>query len=388
MSKRLIYMQDEILKNQIFLDHSLSWRAKGIYSQLLFLTDDEEWSPSTDGLSCQAKEGKSAFHTALRELEETGYLIRTRRRNEEGLFGSVENNLWVLLDHPGLYNEAVRFIEGKGYVICSKRKSTENINRPVEVATEEEKPKPHQDFSDLYALCNLHSEEDCRFFDELMTIDGVGARIAVNVVCANGITWLKKTIEEGDTAALIEIHGVGDDIAEKMIQKFGGSKRKSVSCVECGGETPHDVDDTTKDDGDVQDLSETDDYTLLDILMGINGMTELTAKRLLHAIDIHDLRRYVVSDNVAAISNKAFITKTLAKTVVARLKDFEGELFLEEDELIGAPPPEELPDAPLVVEDAATDVADAFDVSERENSFIKPDQLSCSVAGWENLSIR
>lgn len=68
-------------------DRSLSFRAKGV---LVWLLDkpDGWWFDSVQ-LAKEAKEGRDAIRTALKELETGGYLVRTRERDAEGKWVTV-----------------------------------------------------------------------------------------------------------------------------------------------------------------------------------------------------------------------------------------------------------------------------------------------------------
>lgn len=62
------------MANYHFYDKSLSWKAKGILSNMLSLPDT--WDYSLAGLVTLANDGMDSTRTAIKELEEHGYLIR------------------------------------------------------------------------------------------------------------------------------------------------------------------------------------------------------------------------------------------------------------------------------------------------------------------------
>ena len=62
------------MANYHFYDKTLSWKAKGILSNMLSLPDD--WDYSLAGLATLSSDGMSATRSAIKELEEHGYLIR------------------------------------------------------------------------------------------------------------------------------------------------------------------------------------------------------------------------------------------------------------------------------------------------------------------------
>ena len=75
------------MSNYHFRDKELSLRAKGLLSQMLSLPED--WDYSIEGLATLNKEGVKAIRSTLQELEDRGYLIRTRVNDEKGHFAYV-----------------------------------------------------------------------------------------------------------------------------------------------------------------------------------------------------------------------------------------------------------------------------------------------------------
>lgn len=63
-----------ILSNHHFKDYCLSWKAKGLLSNMLSLPED--WDYSAKGLSKLSSDGIDSTRSGLKELEEKGYLFR------------------------------------------------------------------------------------------------------------------------------------------------------------------------------------------------------------------------------------------------------------------------------------------------------------------------
>lgn len=76
-----------VINNTVLEDERLSWRARGIAAYLLSKPDD--WEINSDYLWKQGTEGRDAVRSAMKELEECGYLVREKRRNEDGTFNTV-----------------------------------------------------------------------------------------------------------------------------------------------------------------------------------------------------------------------------------------------------------------------------------------------------------
>lgn len=63
-----------MLSNHLFKDYSLTWKAKGMLSNMLSLPED--WDYSAKGLSKLTSDGIESTRSGLKELEEHGYLAR------------------------------------------------------------------------------------------------------------------------------------------------------------------------------------------------------------------------------------------------------------------------------------------------------------------------
>ena len=98
MSNKLHFKIDRdftIVPNTIMKDKRLSWRAKGIFIQIMSLP--EGWDFSIAGLASLAKEGTKATNTGIHELVEAGYLEWIKGRTATNQF-CVEVN--VILPDP------------------------------------------------------------------------------------------------------------------------------------------------------------------------------------------------------------------------------------------------------------------------------------------------
>lgn len=76
-----------VMSNYHFKDKNLSLKAKGLLSQMLSLPED--WDYSIEGLASINKEGVKAIRAGLQELEELGYLKRTRVNDSNGRFDYI-----------------------------------------------------------------------------------------------------------------------------------------------------------------------------------------------------------------------------------------------------------------------------------------------------------
>ena len=71
-----------VMSNHHLRNKNLSLKAKGLLSQMLSLPDD--WDYTLKGLAAINKESVDAIRTAIWELEDTGYVVRTRVRDDRG----------------------------------------------------------------------------------------------------------------------------------------------------------------------------------------------------------------------------------------------------------------------------------------------------------------
>ena len=84
-----------VMSNHHLKNRMLSLKAKGLLSIMLSLPD--EWDYTLRGLAAISKEGIDAIRQAILELEEAGYIVRTRDRNDKGQLSGTE---YVIYEHP------------------------------------------------------------------------------------------------------------------------------------------------------------------------------------------------------------------------------------------------------------------------------------------------
>ena len=84
-----------VMSNHHLRDTELSLKAKGLLSMMLSLP--EEWNYTTRGLAAICKEGADCIGSALRELEQAGYIVRSRIRDSKGKIVDVE---YIIYETP------------------------------------------------------------------------------------------------------------------------------------------------------------------------------------------------------------------------------------------------------------------------------------------------
>lgn len=84
-----------VMSNYHLKDKNLSLKAVGLMSWMLSLPDN--WDYSIAGITaCRKREGKDAVRSALKELEDAGYLIRDTKRDANGRFSTE----FTLIEEP------------------------------------------------------------------------------------------------------------------------------------------------------------------------------------------------------------------------------------------------------------------------------------------------
>ena len=83
------------IDNNIFRNKNLSLKARGLLATMLSFP--EEWDYTVAGLCSILKDGKSSIQSGLKELEETGYLVRTQTKDPSGRFSNAE---YILYESP------------------------------------------------------------------------------------------------------------------------------------------------------------------------------------------------------------------------------------------------------------------------------------------------
>jgi Holliday junction DNA helicase RuvA len=70
---------------------------------------------------------------------------------------------------------------------------------------------------DLEALYGFRSVEELGFFELLLTVAGVGPKVALAIVSSRGVADLQLAVLQGDEAVLTAVSGVGRKLAARVI---------------------------------------------------------------------------------------------------------------------------------------------------------------------------
>lgn len=110
-----------MIDKRIFSDNRISWKAKGILGYLLSKPDD--WKVIVGDLVKQSKDGEKSVYSGLRELIDSGYLVRQACR-ENGKIVSWE---YIVFETPQIENrekEPANPCDTTSLPFCTSRKST------------------------------------------------------------------------------------------------------------------------------------------------------------------------------------------------------------------------------------------------------------------------
>lgn len=91
-----------VMSNYHLRDKSLSLKAKGLLSQMLSLPED--WDYTLSGLASINKEGKDAIRSAVKELEDAGYISRRQKFDSLGRFS---HNEYFVFEYPETVQEHI-----------------------------------------------------------------------------------------------------------------------------------------------------------------------------------------------------------------------------------------------------------------------------------------
>jgi Holliday junction DNA helicase RuvA len=76
-----------------------------------------------------------------------------------------------------------------------------------------------EDARELFAFSTL---EELHFFEKLISISGVGPKVALTILSAGSLETVRRSIMTGDLATLTSVPGVGTKTAQKIILELKG----------------------------------------------------------------------------------------------------------------------------------------------------------------------
>jgi Holliday junction DNA helicase RuvA len=141
------------------------------------------------------------------------------------MIGSLRGR--ILEVHPAF---AILEVQGIGYVIKSSIPFLASL-----MAGEERFVYIHDHIrEDAHDLFGFGSIDELAFFERLISISGVGPKVALTILSSGTIDSVKRAVMAGDLDALTSVPGVGKKTAQKIVLELKGQ------LVEEEGETSGD----------------------------------------------------------------------------------------------------------------------------------------------------
>lgn len=116
-----------IMSNHHLRNKALSLKAKGLLSLMLSLPED--WDYTTRGLASICKEGVDGIRATVRELENAGYIIRRRVRDQSGQVRGMEYTVFEQPQEPEPENPVQAKPERES--LCRQNPRRKNLHRKI-----------------------------------------------------------------------------------------------------------------------------------------------------------------------------------------------------------------------------------------------------------------
>lgn len=110
--------------------------------------------------------------------------------------------------------ELVLDVQGVGYEVSAPMSTFFNLPALHEEVTLFTHLIVREDAQLLYGFA---SERERLLFRSLLKVNGVGAKLALTILSGSDVDTFARSVQEGDTASLIRLPGVGKKTAERLI---------------------------------------------------------------------------------------------------------------------------------------------------------------------------
>lgn len=112
------------------------------------------------------------------------------------------------------FTEAVIDVQGVGYLVSIPMSTYDTLPRPGESVTLHTTMQVREDAITLYGFATKKEQD---IFSLLITVNGIGAKTALNILSSMNIPAFCAALAQGDVKSLKRINGVGPKSAERMI---------------------------------------------------------------------------------------------------------------------------------------------------------------------------
>lgn len=215
-----------VMSNFHLADKSLSLKAKGLLSIMLSLP--ENWNFSINGLATLSNDGRDSILSAMKLLQNTGYLLLEKSRNENGQFDTVYNIYETPQekqketdstesDFPNRENR-IGFTESGNPIQYNTNKINTKTNN-LNIKNKKEK-KPFGEFQNVFL-----TEEHIKKLQKIYKTDEDFEK-AIGIL--SSYKESNKKQYKNDYAVLNEFNWVYEKVYSKNSAKLGFSKAKTL----------------------------------------------------------------------------------------------------------------------------------------------------------------
>ena len=144
-----------VMSNHHLRNKDLSLKAKGLLSQMLSLPED--WDFTLKGLSLINREQIDAIRAAVRELEQAGYIVRSRERDSQGRLRGADYIIYEqpqpVPDSPTLENPTLdNPTQGKPTLEKPTLENPTQLNKDIQRTDLPKKEKSNTDLSSTHSI--------------------------------------------------------------------------------------------------------------------------------------------------------------------------------------------------------------------------------------------
>ena len=149
-----------VMSNHHLKNRALSLKAKGLLSLMLSLPDD--WDYTLQGLAHISLEKVDAIRKAITELENEGYITRTRERDEQGRLRGTEYIIRAqpISEKPTLEKPTLEKPTLENPTQLNNNKLNKNKPSTYEENTQSNQSKETDELAEILARCELEDFEE------------------------------------------------------------------------------------------------------------------------------------------------------------------------------------------------------------------------------------
>ena len=144
-----------VMSNHHLKNRALSLKAKGLLSLMLSLPDD--WDYTLQGLAHISLEKVDAIRKAITELENEGYITRTRERDEQGRLRGTE---YIIREQPISEKPTLEKPTLENPTQLNNNKLNKNKPSTYEENTQSNQSKETDELAEILARCELEDFEE------------------------------------------------------------------------------------------------------------------------------------------------------------------------------------------------------------------------------------